>query len=105
MPSSLFYFLVVVFCFCFRYIVSNVSQFPPDTVKQELLQPSNHSTYCSWKGIAIYNNVIADGQTIENAVWHYHSCFDKAKHIEKFYAFCISYLPSRRILVFLLTLS
>ncbi|KAJ2983595.1 hypothetical protein NQ176_g575 [Zarea fungicola] len=69
-----------------EFVEDNV-YFPPETIRQELLQPSNHSTYCSWKGQATYNNVVADGKTLENVVWHYHTCFDKAKYIENYYAF------------------
>ncbi|KAL2203092.1 DUF427-domain-containing protein [Sarocladium strictum] len=69
-----------------EFVEGNV-YFPPGTLKEEVLQPSSHSTYCSWKGDATYNNVVVDGKTLENVVWHYPKCFDKAKYIENYYAF------------------
>ncbi|RMZ91555.1 hypothetical protein DV736_g1196, partial [Chaetothyriales sp. CBS 134916] len=61
--------------------------FPPSSTNQDLLKPSDHFTYCSWKGHATYRTVVADGKTLENVAWFYPKCFDKAKHIENSYAF------------------
>lgn len=45
--------------------------FPPDSVKEEYLQPSDKTTVCGWKGTANYYHVTAGGQTNEDAAWYY----------------------------------
>lgn len=45
--------------------------FPPETVNQELLVPSDHHTLCHWKGEASYYDVVVDGQTNKDAAWYY----------------------------------
>lgn len=45
--------------------------FPPDTVTQEYLKPSDHHTTCPWKGLASYYHVEVDGKVNENAAWYY----------------------------------
>ncbi|KAJ2978662.1 hypothetical protein NQ176_g3689 [Zarea fungicola] len=68
-------------------VVEGNIYFPPSSVKKDMLQPSSHSTYCPWKGQASYNDVVADGKTLTNVVWHYQTPSDKAKHIQNYYAF------------------
>jgi uncharacterized protein (DUF427 family) len=45
--------------------------FPPDSVKKDLLQPSDYHTTCVWKGLASYYDVVVDGETNKNAAWYY----------------------------------
>lgn len=45
--------------------------FPPASVDQELLAPSDHHTTCHWKGEANYYDVVVDGQTNKDAAWYY----------------------------------
>lgn len=47
--------------------------FPPSSVKQELLMPSDHHTTCFWKGEASYYDVIVNGETNKDAAWYYPS--------------------------------
>ena len=44
---------------------------PCDTVRAELLVPTDHSTHCPYKGDASYWSIVAGGRTSENAVWGY----------------------------------
>ncbi len=45
--------------------------FPPKDVRKEFLTPSDAHTTCPWKGEASYYNVVADGETNEDAAWYY----------------------------------
>lgn len=48
-----------------------VLYYPQEEVRTELLDPSDRSTYCPWKGQASYWSVRAGGRLAENAVWSY----------------------------------
>jgi uncharacterized protein (DUF427 family) len=45
--------------------------FPEDEVRTELLEPTEHSTHCPFKGDASYWSVRVGEQVAENAVWSY----------------------------------
>ncbi len=45
--------------------------FPPESVNQALLQPSDHRTMCHWKGEASYYNVVTDAGVNDEAAWYY----------------------------------
>ncbi len=45
--------------------------FPEDEVRLDLLEPSDHTTRCPWKGEASYWSLVAGGQRAENAAWSY----------------------------------
>jgi uncharacterized protein (DUF427 family) len=49
---------------------------PPDAVRQELLQPCPGATFCEWKGVARYFDVVADPggpgeRRLRRAAWCY----------------------------------
>jgi uncharacterized protein (DUF427 family) len=48
-------------------IVEGNVYFPLSSVKQEYLRPSDHTTFCHWKGTASYYHVEVDGKINENA--------------------------------------
>lgn len=52
-------------------IVENNHYFPRSALKDELIQPSDHSSFCPWKGTAAYFHIEVDGQRNDNAVWIY----------------------------------
>lgn len=52
-------------------VVEGNQYFPADSVKQEFLRPSLHTTLCPWKGTAHYYHVEVDGMRNENAAWYY----------------------------------
>ena len=68
-------------------IVEGNHYFPPETVKKELLQPSETHTTCGWKGIASYYDVVAGGKTNKDAAWFYPEPKDAAKNIAGYVAF------------------
>jgi len=68
-------------------VVEGNQYFPPDSVKQQYLQPSDYHTTCPWKGIASYYNIAVDGQVNQNAAWYYPTAKERAKNIEGYLAF------------------
>ncbi|MGH7256453.1 MAG: DUF427 domain-containing protein [Nitrospirales bacterium] len=48
-----------------------VYYFPPEDVRLEYLQPSDHHTVCEWKGRARYWSLRVGGRSTENAAWSY----------------------------------
>lgn len=46
---------------------------PPGDVRCDLLQPSQHTTYCEWKGVARYWSLAVGERFAENVAWSYPS--------------------------------
>jgi uncharacterized protein (DUF427 family) len=44
---------------------------PPDAVRRDCLQPDSNSSFCEWKGRAVYFSVCAGGHCVRNAAWSY----------------------------------
>ncbi len=70
----------------FEIVEGNV-YFPPETVKQEYLQPSDTHTECWWKGTASYYTLSVDGKENQDAAWYYPDASEKAKSVEGYVAF------------------
>lgn len=68
-------------------VVEGNHYFPPDSVAEGVLQPSDHSSFCPWKGTATYYSVSAGGSTNENAAWAYPTPKPEAQHITGHVAF------------------
>lgn len=68
-------------------IVENNVYFPIDSVKDEYLQESTHTTVCPWKGTASYYHLAVDGQVNENAAWFYRHPSEAAQQIKDHVAF------------------
>lgn len=45
--------------------------FPEEDLRADLLEPTDHTTHCPYKGDASYRSVRVGDRTAENAVWHY----------------------------------
>jgi uncharacterized protein (DUF427 family) len=45
--------------------------FPPEDVRTEYLQMVDGTTFCEWKGAAIYYTITVNGKTAERAAWAY----------------------------------
>ncbi|HYJ86127.1 MAG TPA: DUF427 domain-containing protein [Pyrinomonadaceae bacterium] len=52
-------------------VVEGNHYFPPESVKQEFLQPSTKHTTCPWKGEASYYDVVVNGEVNGAAAWYY----------------------------------
>jgi uncharacterized protein (DUF427 family) len=68
-------------------VVEGNHYFPADSVRQDLLRPSDYHTTCGWKGTASYKSIEVDGQTNENAAWYYPETKPDAASIKGYYAF------------------
>ena len=67
--------------------VENNQYFPVDSLNQEFVSESDHTTHCGWKGDASYWSVEVDGETAENAVWTYKEPMDGAEVVADRVAF------------------
>lgn len=58
-----------------------VYYFPVKDVRLDLLHPTDHTSYCQYKGEASYWNIQAGGEISENAVWAYQDPYDEMTEI------------------------
>lgn len=70
----------------FEIVEGNV-YFPPESVRAELLRPSDTHTECYWKGTASYYDVVVGEQVNRDAAWYYPETLDAAKNVEGYVAF------------------
>ena len=68
-------------------IVENNHYFPPDSVRSELVRPSEKHSECVWKGTASYYDIAVDGKVNKDAAWYYPEPKPEAKNIEGYVAF------------------
>lgn len=68
-------------------VVEGNHYFPPDSVDPALLEDSDTTTRCGWKGLANYKTLVVDGARNPNAVWYYANPLPAAREIAGRYAF------------------
>ena len=68
-------------------IVEGNHYFPPNTVKMKHFTKSSRHTVCPWKSTTSYYNIVANGETSENAAWYYPDTSERAAHIKGHVAF------------------
>jgi uncharacterized protein (DUF427 family) len=68
-------------------VVEGNHYFPPASVNERYLRPSDHMTVCPWKGVASYHSVEVDGQRNEAAAWYYPDPSPMAAEIKDHVAF------------------
>jgi uncharacterized protein (DUF427 family) len=64
-----------------------VYYFPQEDVRMDLLEESDHTTYCPFKGDASYWSVRVGNRVVENAVWSYPEPIDSALPLAGYLAF------------------
>jgi uncharacterized protein (DUF427 family) len=64
-----------------------VYYFPRADVRMDLLAPTDHHTFCPYKGTASYWTIRVGGRSAENAVWGYAEPYDEVAAIGDFVAF------------------
>lgn len=64
-----------------------VQYIPREDANPARLKPTNHSTYCPYKGDASYFSIVSGGKTLENAIWTYETPYDSMKDIAGHLAF------------------
>ena len=60
---------------------------PEKDMRLDLLSPTEHKSYCPFKGDCSYWTIAANGKQAENAVWGYRTPYDEAKGLAAHYAF------------------
>jgi uncharacterized protein (DUF427 family) len=68
-------------------LVEGNHYFPPEDTHRELLVESGERTYCPWKGMASYYDIVVDGETNAGAVWYYPEPMEEAARIRDYVAF------------------
>lgn len=61
--------------------------FIDSAINKEFFKPSDHTTFCGWKGDCKYYHIDVDNKTNENACWYYPEAYDAAKEIRGRVAF------------------
>jgi uncharacterized protein (DUF427 family) len=64
-----------------------VYYFPRADVRMDLLTPTEHHTFCPYKGAALYWTIHVGGRSAENAVWGYPDPYDEVPQLKDFVAF------------------
>ena len=64
-----------------------VYYFPRADVRMDLMAPTEHHTFCPYKGTASYWTIHVGGRGAENAVWGYPDPYDEVAAIKDFVAF------------------
>jgi uncharacterized protein (DUF427 family) len=62
--------------------VDGYTYFPPQSIKQEFLKSSSHTSVCSWKGGASYFTIVVDGKENPDAAWVYQDPKPEAAHLK-----------------------
>jgi uncharacterized protein (DUF427 family) len=79
-----------------------VHYLPEKDVRLDLLRPTEHKTYCPFKGDCSYWTIEVDGgdakRQSENAVWAYRAPYDEAKGLAAHYAFYQSRVDAIEVL-------
>ncbi|HXM97892.1 MAG TPA: DUF427 domain-containing protein [Candidatus Dormibacteraeota bacterium] len=68
-------------------VVEGNQYFPAESVNQQFLESSDHTTVCPWKGTAHYYHLVVGGMRNENAAWYYPHPKEAAKEIQGRIAF------------------
>jgi uncharacterized protein (DUF427 family) len=66
---------------------ADVSYFPRGDVDCDLLEKTDHQTFCPFKGRASYWTLRVGERTLENVVWSYEEPFDDVAGLEDYMAF------------------
>lgn len=53
----------------------------------DLIRPSNHTSYCPFKGEAGYFDLIVDGEVVPRAIWTYQDPYPAMAQIKGYVAF------------------
>ena len=61
--------------------------FPPESVNQDLLKPSETHSTCPWKGEASYYTLAVNGEENPDAAWYYPGPKEAAQNIKGYVAF------------------
>jgi uncharacterized protein (DUF427 family) len=60
---------------------------PPEDIKMDYLIPEEKTSFCEFKGMAVYWTLKVDGQISKNAAWSYPAPSSKFEHIRNYLCF------------------
>jgi uncharacterized protein (DUF427 family) len=55
---------------------------PPESVREDLLAPSETTSVCPYKGVASYKSLKVGDRSVEDAAWYYPEPFPEAEKVE-----------------------
>jgi uncharacterized protein (DUF427 family) len=64
-----------------------IHYFPEDEVRLDLLEPTDHTTHCPWKGDASYYSLRVGDRVVDNAAWTYPDPLPDAPPLRGYLAF------------------
>jgi uncharacterized protein (DUF427 family) len=64
-----------------------VQYLPREDANMELLQRTERVTHCPYKGDANYFSIVANGKTLDNAIWTYETPYPAMAEISGYLAF------------------
>lgn len=64
-----------------------VHYFPRADVNMDFLRPTDHHSFCPYKGTAAYWSIEAGGESVENGAWSYEEPFDDVSEIKGYISF------------------
>ncbi len=68
-------------------VVEGNHYFPPASVERRYLRDSTLRTTCSWKGEALYYDIVADRVELKDGAWYYPDPKNAAAQIKNYVAF------------------
>lgn len=68
-------------------VVEGNHYFPLESVDAAVLTPTDHTSFCPWKGTANYYSLQVNGSENTNAAWYYAEPMDAAAEIKGRVAF------------------
>lgn len=71
----------------YTVVVEGNHYFPPDSVKWEYLEKTDHTSICPRKGTAIYYSITVNDKKNKNAAWSYPEPSKDAENIKGYLAF------------------
>lgn len=86
MPRAIWNGAVLAESDVYETVEGNV-YFPRKTLKDEYFKPSTESSFCPWKGVASYYDIVVDGKTNAAAAWFYAEPKEEAAKIADHVAF------------------
>lgn len=64
-----------------------VYYFPPGDVRTELLEETGRTSFCEWKGLARYRDLVAGDERVPQAAWSYPDPVPRFESLAGWFAF------------------
>lgn len=71
-----------------------VYYFPPQDVKLEYLRENSQKSYCEWKGVSSYYDIIMGDKIVKNASWSYLQPTSPFITLKGYYAFYVKLMDA-----------